>query len=87
MKKILAILSFVAFGSLGASAGEIEITCCDGTQVCIIGIGLATFYINTHDIDAVVDYATTQGEFYCPNGCWKSVRDAGPAEGTGGRLK
>lgn len=87
MKKILAILSFVAFGSLGASAGEIEITCCDGTQTCIVGIGLATFYINTHDIYALVEYAATQGEFYCPNGCWKSVRDAGPAEGTGGRLK
>ncbi len=79
MKKILAILSFVAFGSLGASAGEIEITCCDGTQTCVGGLSviIAFIYLDEEGFD---DYINALGKDNCPNGCWKSVSDSGPTK-------
>ena len=77
MKKILAILSFVAFGSLGASAGEIEITCCDGTQTCVGGLSVIMAFIYL-DEEEFGDYINALGKDNCPNGCWKSVSDSSP---------
>ena len=74
---MLAILSFVAFGSLGASAGEIEITCCDGTQTCVgvLSVVMAFIYLDDEEFS---DYINALGKDNCPNGCWKSVSDSCP---------
>lgn len=74
---MLAILSFVAFGSLGASAGAIEITCCDGTQTCVGALSVAVAFIYLDD-EEFSDYINALGKDNCPNGCWKSVSDSCP---------
>lgn len=74
---MLAILSFVAFGSLGALAGAIEITCSDGTQTCVGGLSVVMAFIYLDD-EGFNDYINALGKDNCPNGCWKSVSDSNP---------
>ena len=74
---MLAILSFVAFGSLGASAGAIEITCCDGTQTCVGGLCVILAFIYLYE-EEFGDYINELGKYNCPNGCWKSFSDSSP---------